>query len=172
LACAALVGLVALQLSLPAAGPPPQIAFLAARRPRPVVIPPLPEYPAILRAPIFAPDRRPGDPVTPGASGAGDTLDGYAALGAVVGRSVATAVISGPGVGARTVKRGEVVNGWRLAGVGANALTFERGGVRRVLVVGAPAAAVDQAAPEASEPLPSGPAQAQQPPAAFLARRK
>jgi hypothetical protein len=168
LACAALAGLAAVQLVLPAASPPPQIDFRAARRPRPVTIPPLPEYPAILRAPLFAPDRRPGDAAPSGAAGSGGSLDGYAVLGVVTGGGAADAVISGPGVTAQTVKRGEVVNGWRLAAVGATAAIFERGGVRRTLAVGAPSAA-----PATPDSPPAGnPMQGAEPLATMQGRQK
>jgi hypothetical protein len=156
LACAALAALLALQVMLPAAGPPPQIAFLAARRPRPVLIPPLPEYPAILRAPLFAPDRRPGEPVAAAGTAGGGALEGYAALGVVVGRGLAAAMISGPNVAARAVRRGEIVDGWRLTAISTEAVTFEHAGARRTLIVGAPALAPAAGAPDAPQTPPQG----------------
>jgi hypothetical protein len=101
------------------------------------MVPPVQEYAAILASPIFAPDRRPG-PSGPDAEGGGGSLGGYAALGAAVGREVASAVISSPGGGVKTVRRGEEVDGWNLVGVDRTHVYFERKGVRHALVIGAP----------------------------------
>jgi hypothetical protein len=174
LACAALAGLAAVQLILPGPGAPTQIDFRAARRPRPVAAPPLPEYPAILRAPLFAPDRHPGEAAPATASGQGASLDGFTALGVVVGGAANAAVISGPSVGAQTVKRGEMVNGWRLIQVSPTAAMFERGGVRQTLVVGAPAAAAASSGdPDAPGGLaPAANAMPENAPQAIMPRRR
>jgi hypothetical protein len=148
------VVIIGAQIILPAAAPPPDAPGLAARRTRPVQIPLPKEYPAILASPIFAPDRRPGS-----AGGAADTgggtLAGYAALGAVTGGSVAAGVVSAPGGGTKTLKRGDEVEGWRLIAVQRTRLVFERHGERHALEIGAPAEATVQksaaAAPEASD---------------------
>jgi hypothetical protein len=158
------------QLILPGAAPPTQIDFRAARRPRPVTIPAAPDYPAILRAPLFAPDRHPGDALPASAAGDGGTLDGFAALGVVAGGAAASAVISGPGVTAQTIRRGEVVNGWRLAGVTPTGAIFERGGVRRGLIVGAPATATTTAPGAAGSPAEV--MQAAAPPSQMMERPK
>ena len=140
LAGGVLVLIAGLQLLLPGASPPPGAIGLAARRERPVNVPPLLEYAAILASPIFTPDRRPGAAGGPSDTGGG-TLAGYAALGAATGRGLATGVVSSPGAGAKTLRRGDILDGWRLVAVDRTQLTFERNGTRRTLVVGAPAEA-------------------------------
>ena len=146
-----------MQFLLPGGDAPLQPGGLAARRPRPVVIPPLPEYPAILRAPIFAPDRKPGPAAATGP--AASSLGGYAVLGAVVGRSLASVVISGPGVAPKTLRRGDMLDGWRLVAVDTTKATFERSGLRHELIIGAPAEGVAGA-----EGAPAAATDAQTPP--------
>lgn len=139
--------ILGIQLMLPPAAPPSEPPGLAPRRQRPVMVPPVQEYAAILASPIFAPDRLPG-PAGGGSDGGGGSLAGYAAIGAVSGRAVASAVVTAPGGGIKTLRLGDEVDGWRLSGVDRTHVYFERNGVRHVLVVGAPPeAAPPQAAP-------------------------
>jgi len=137
LACGALVMTLGVQFLMPLGELSPETPGLAARRTRPVVIPPAPAYSAILAAPIFAPNRLPA----PGGSGmpGGGPLAGYAALGAATGRAVATGVVAMPGGQVRALHRGDDMEGWRLVDVNSARLTFERKGVRHDLLVGAPA---------------------------------
>lgn len=142
----ALLLLLALQLAMPSRATPVDDGGLAMRRPRLVATPEVPEYPAILRAPVFAPDRRPGESGPRPAGSAAATADegglsAYAALGAASGRGAATAIVAGPNGVAKTVKLGEILQGWRLVGVSPTAVVFARNGARRVLMVGAPAEA-------------------------------
>ena len=153
LACGALVLALGLQVVAPSGEATPETGGLAIRHPRPIVIPPLPESPAILRTPLFAPDRRPGEAGVSG-SASGGSLGDYAALGAAAGHGMGTAVVSGPGAAVKTLRLGDEIEGWRLAAVSTSKLTFERKGVRHVLVVGEPATAVSQAA--APAPAPAG----------------
>jgi hypothetical protein len=153
---AAMILLLALvlQFALPRAAPVEATA-VAARSP-PTVTPPVAlSDAAILRAPIFAPDRRRGANETP--TPGGGALDGYAALGSASGHGVAAAVVATPGGATRALRIGEDLEGWRLAAIGRSALTFERNGVRRSLIVGAPARVITDAAqaprtPEAVQP--------------------
>jgi general secretion pathway protein N len=103
------------------------------------MVPPVPEYAAILATPIFAPDRRPGPAEGSGSDGAGGSLAGYAALGAAVGPTVASVVISAPGGAIKTLRRGDEIGGWRLVAVDKTRAVFEHNGARHTLVVGAPA---------------------------------
>lgn len=151
LASGALVVILGLQLILPAGAPPADTPGLAARRQRPVTVPPPSEYPAILASPIFAPDRRPGPSGGLSDTGGG-SLSGYAALGAAAGRTVATAVLSAPGGGVKTLRRGDEIEGWRLVGVDATRVTFQRDGVRHALVIGAPAESGAPPLPDAATP--------------------
>jgi hypothetical protein len=120
------------------------------RPPRLITLRTVPEYPAILSAPIFAPDRKPGDPASAGSAG-GD-LAGYNAVGSVVGNGTASVVLSGPGGTVATLRPGDSVAGWRLLSVTRDTVVFERNGAQRTLSVGATAT---------QPPAPSG-----QPPAA------
>jgi len=124
------------QLVLPYTDVQVDVGGLAPRRPRLVTVPLLPEYPTILRIPLFTPDRHPGE-IGAGATSASDTLAGYAVLGAAVSRSAATAVVSAPGVAPKTVKPGDLLEGWRVVSVSRSRVTFERKGERRDLAVGA-----------------------------------
>jgi hypothetical protein len=157
MACVALVLMLALQFLLPQGGPAPRAGGLAVRRPRLIAIPPIAEYPEIQTSPVFAPDRGPGEAGS--RSSPAGVLSNYAALGAASGGSVATVVLSGPGGVTRTVRRGEMVEGWRLVAVDAARVTFEKDGVRHGLVIGAPAEMIAQAAksPPASSPPPGEP---------------
>ncbi|HEY2178328.1 MAG TPA: hypothetical protein VGH15_07075 [Caulobacteraceae bacterium] len=152
LAVGGLILALVLQLFLPSGAAAPEASSVAARRPRPLVVPPLPEYAAILAKPIFAPDRKPGAGDLSATSGG--ELAGYAALGAAVGHGVAAAVVSGPSGSIRTVHAGDVVEGWRVVAVESGKLTFDRNGVRHTLVVGAPAEAITKAATPAAEAEP------------------
>ena len=147
--------ILGVQLLLPPGAPPADPPGLAARRQRPVMAPPVAEYAAILASPIFAPDRRPGASGGTSESGGGGSLAGYAAIGAVAGRGVATAVVTLPGGGIKTLRLGDEADGWRLVGVDRTQVWFERNGVRHALVVGAPAEAVNPQTPDgqpASQP--------------------
>jgi hypothetical protein len=136
LACGALVLALAAQLVMPSGQPLTEPSFLAPRRPRPVVAPPVPEFAAVLQAPIFSPDRKPGEDED-SAPGAG-ALDGYAALGVSTGRSFAMASLKGPDGVVSTLRLGDNIQGWRLVGVESAKLTFQRDTVRHVVPVGAP----------------------------------
>jgi len=74
-----------------------------------------------------------------GAPGAG-VLDSYAALGVATARNFASALVKGPGEAAKTLRPGDTLEGWRLVGLDKEKLTFERGGARHVMTVGAPPA--------------------------------
>jgi hypothetical protein len=152
--CGALVLALGLQMILPYREATPATDGLAIRHPRLIVVPTLPESPAILHAPIFAPDRRPGEAGGSASAGMG-SLGQYAALGAASGHGVASAVVSGPAGAVKTLRPGDEIDGWRLSVVSASRLTFERKGERHVLVVGEPAEAVAKAsgaAPDAASP--------------------
>jgi general secretion pathway protein N len=137
-ACGALILMVVLQAALPGASPPDRAAGLAPRRTRPLAPPQTPAYAAILAAPLFAPDRKPGPDDDVSAAG-GPTMTGYAALGVATSRTAASAVVSTPAGKVVTVKRGEIIDGWTLAELTPTKLTFEQKGARHELIVGAPA---------------------------------
>ncbi len=111
---------------------------MAPRRPRPIVAPPIPDYAAILQAPIFSPDRKPGEDED-SAPGAG-ALDGFTALGVATGRGFATALFKSSDGVVTTLHLGDSVKGWRLVGVESAKLTFQRDTARHVVPVGASAA--------------------------------
>ena len=136
LACGVLVLALIVQLVLPSSHPLTEASPLAPRRPKPVVAPPVPDYAAILAAPIFSPDRKPGEDED-SAPGSG-ALDGFAALGVATGRGFATALLKGPDGVVSTLRVGDSVQGWRLVGVESAKLTFQRDTARHVVPVGAP----------------------------------
>ena len=150
LACGALAMTLGLQFLPPLADSAPPPGGLAARRMRTVAIPPAPPYPAVLAAPIFAPDRKPG----PGGSAmpGGGPLAGFAALGAAAGGAAASGIVAMPGGRVRTLHLGDDMAGWRLVGVDRARLTFERKDVRHALIVGAPAEAATEAATASTTP--------------------
>ena len=151
LACAALVTALGLQFAAPAFAPDaPAVVGLAARKPRGVTAPLAVDHPDILRRPLFAPDRQ---PAAEGAAGApaGSSLDDYAAVGAVTGRSIAVAVLAAPGVPSKSVRLGEEVGGWRLVSVQRGKVSFERDGAVRTLVIGAAAGAPAREAAQGSD---------------------
>ena len=135
-ACGVLVLALALQVVLPYGQRLPAASAQAPRRPRPVLVPPVAEYPVILQSPIFSPDRKPGEDL--GAAPGASVLDSYAALGVATARNFASALVKGPGEAAKTLRRGDSLEGWRLVALDKDKLTFERGGARHVLTVGAP----------------------------------
>jgi len=146
--------ILGVQLMLPPSAPPAEPPGLAARRQKPLMVPPVAEYAAILASPIFAPDRSPGASESGSASGGSGSLAGYAAIGAVAGRAVATALVTIPGGGIKSLRPGDEVEGWRLVAVERTRIWFERSGVRHALVVGAPAEAVNPQTPNAQSGAP------------------
>lgn len=146
LACGVLAAAIVMQLLIPASPPPLDAGGLAPRRPRLVTVPPVvPEYSAILTAPIFAPDRRPGDSSDIAVPGGG-LMDGYAALGVVIGHGIAAGVVSSPDGKTQTLRRGGEVDDWRLIDVSRTRLSFARKDARHDLIVGAPAHTATDAA--------------------------
>jgi hypothetical protein len=137
-ACGALFVALVAQLVLPYGQPLTDASPVVARRPRPVTAPVIPEYAAILQAPIFSPDRKPGDEedAVPGSG----PLDGVAVVGVATGRNFAMALIKGPDGRVRTLHRGDTVQDWRLVSIQTSRLTFARDTARHVIPVGAPAA--------------------------------
>jgi hypothetical protein len=138
LACVVLLAALGLQAVMPSETPMSEGAGLAPRRVRPVSLPAAPDYPGIQAAPLFAPDRRPGEPAPTGPAAEG-SLDSYAVLGVAVGGGRATALVSGPGAPNQSMRLGDLVNGWRLVAIGPAKATFEKNGAQRSLTVGAPA---------------------------------
>jgi hypothetical protein len=130
----ALAMTLVLQVVLPYQDPASQASPVAVRRPKLIVVPTPPEYAAILQAPIFSPDRKPGEDAdaAPGAS----ALDAYAALGVAMGPGFATAVVKTPEGKIVSIKPGETLEGWRLAVMDRTKLGFQRGDARHVLTIG------------------------------------
>jgi hypothetical protein len=142
---ASLVLLLALglQFVLLSASSPLTPSAVAARRPRLVTIPPLPDYPSILASPVFAPDRKPGEAEL--AQAGGGALSSYVALGSAAGGGADSGVVAGPGGRAKTIRVGDSLEGWLLESITRTRLIFVRDGVRHQLVVGAPAEVLMQA---------------------------
>ncbi|MGD0141570.1 MAG: hypothetical protein ABSC92_00265 [Rhizomicrobium sp.] len=130
MATALLLVAVGLQLTLPSVTALPKQSDLAPRRAREPAFPAVPNYPDVLRNPIFAPDRKADASVDPPAGGMGD----YTVLGiATAGGGIATALVKTPDGTIARVHPGDDMAGWRLVAVDLNALTFEHNGERHIL---------------------------------------
>jgi hypothetical protein len=136
-ACGVLVIALVAQIIIPDSQPLTDASPVLARRPRPVVAPVLPDYAAILHAPIFSPDRKPGEDedVVPGSG----PLNGFVVVGVATGRNFATALVKGPDGTVRTLHRGDTIQDWRLVSIEGGQITFARDAARHVMPVGAPA---------------------------------
>lgn len=100
--------------------------------------------PAIQERPLFAPGRRVGGAI----EGAGDgPLAGAIVAGAIRTGRYSRVMLQLPDGGIARVPMGGVYQGWRLAGVGADAALFIRGGERLTVRFGA-AAPMGSAAPD------------------------
>ena len=133
LALIVLLGGLAAQLALPGRTELPADSAVAPRRSRAPVATPVPEYPAILRTPIFAPDRAPGE--TSGA--AGTTLATHVqVLGVAVGGRSASAVVRDPAGASHVLRPGQSVHGWRLVLVTPRGAVFAGPGGRVAIPVG------------------------------------
>ena len=154
LAAAALIALLCLQAGLPMRTELPPDLGLAPRHARAPAIPPVPAYPALQKRDVFSPN---GSGV---AGESGGPLESREVVGVLmVGRKVG-ALLKAPGAAAELVHAGQVIDGWRLARIDHDAVTFERGRERRRLAVGAPPLAASApnistaSAPEGAETTP------------------
>jgi hypothetical protein len=130
MATALLLVAAGLQVALPSATTLPGPSDLAPRRARVAAVPDAPNYPEILRNPIFAPDHKPDASVEPPAGGMGD----FTVLGiATATDGAATALVKTPDGTITRVRPGEDIAGWKLVAVELNALTFEHNGERHIL---------------------------------------
>ncbi len=138
-ACGVLLAALVAQFVIPSGQPLTEASPVLARRPPPVVAPVLRDYAAILRAPIFSPDRKPGEDEDV-VAGSGP-LNGLAVVGVATGRNFATALVKGPDGSLRTLHRGDTVQDWRVVGIETSQITFARGAAHHAIPVGAAAAA-------------------------------
>jgi hypothetical protein len=145
---AALVLALGLQVAMGLGGDVGPTDGLAARRPHLVSAPVVADFPAILHAPLFTPDRRPSDADAVSARTSGP-LDKYAVLGVTVGGALSSTLVAAAGAPPVTVKTGELLEGWRLEQVARAKVVFEHDGVRQTLLVGAPSASATRAAEQA-----------------------
>jgi len=131
LAAASLLVAASFQLTFPPISNLPPKSDLAPRRVREPAGPQVAEYPAILKKPIFAPDRAP-DPKDMAISG---SMTGYAVLGIGLAGDAATALIRTPSGTIERVRPGEDVDGWKLLSVGPSELTLAKDNEHRILTV-------------------------------------
>ncbi|WP_165190164.1 hypothetical protein [Caulobacter soli] len=136
LLCLALLGGLAAQVLWPVGTEFPPGAAPPMRVPRGLAAAPVPDYPAVLGAPLFSPDRRSlaagGEHGTATPDDARPTL-----LGVVSDRRSGSAVIKGSDGAAQVVRLGETWRGWRLVGVGAGSAAFNGPGGRFTALIGA-----------------------------------
>lgn len=130
-----LAGLVA-QLSLPSRTELPADSTVSPRRARAPAPALIPQYPAVLHAPIFAPDRAPGE--TSGSGGPGVAAQ-IQVLGVAAGGRVASAVVRDPAGASHVLTPGQSLQGWRLISVTQRGAVFA-GPAGRVAVPIAPPA--------------------------------
>jgi hypothetical protein len=136
-ACAALLVALVAQVVIPYGQPLTDASPVLTRRPRPVVAPVMPQYAGILQAPVFSPDRKPGEDES-GVAGAGP-LNGFVVAGVATGRNFAMALVKGPDGSVRTLHIGDTIQDWRLMRIEGSQLTFARDAARHIIPVGAPA---------------------------------
>ena len=146
LACAVLILAVVAQLAIPSGTVLPEDSALAPRRVRPPQVAAIPDYPAILQAPLFAPDRTPRADSGAATGGDGD----FSLMGVAAGRRFAVALVKGPDGKVHSVSPGGEVMGWRLAGLDRAGATLVRGSERMVLALGA-STPIPQADQEAAQ---------------------
>jgi len=131
LAAAALAAVAVLQVQLPLTPELPQTSTLAPRRVPAVDTPPSRDYPSMLGAALFAPDR----PRVPGILDIAGTLEGYRVLGIATAGHLVSAVVQGPGGTVTRVAMGRTLDGWLLIGADQSRMVFSRGKEQRVLLV-------------------------------------
>jgi hypothetical protein len=129
LVCAVLALSAVLQLAMPPHTALSSGSLLAPRKAPPVRKIVAPNYPDILAAPLFAPDRQPSD-----GSDAAAFSGGMSVLGVVVGRGFASAIISGPN-GIARVRPGGRIGAWTVVAISPARVVIDRLGERRALAV-------------------------------------
>ena len=142
-----------LQLVLPPVSSLPEQPDRVPRRMREPLPPAVPDYPEVLRNPIFAPDRKADASIEPAAGGMGD----YAVLGiATAGAGNATALVRLPDGTIARIQPGADLGGWKLIQVDLNALTFQKNGERHILSIEKKPPSAAPAAPDNGAPAPGG----------------
>uniref|UniRef100_B0T7N7 Type II secretion system protein GspC N-terminal domain-containing protein n=1 Tax=Caulobacter sp. (strain K31) TaxID=366602 RepID=B0T7N7_CAUSK len=131
LSLALLAGL-ATQVFLPAATEFPAVTPRVARPTASPVGAAIPDYAAVLAAPIFSPDRRPGDAV------GGDAVEEQRPIliGVASDRRSGSAVIRGADGAVHVLRPGSTWRGWKLVGVGATSAALEGPAGRFTVTVG------------------------------------
>lgn len=124
---------LAAQFALPRGATLPEAPSLAPRRLKAPVAAEIPDYPDVLHAPIFAPDRAAGEAALGGAEGVAQTLQ-LVGL-AVSGRSV-DAVVHTPDGATQVLEPGQALQGWRLVAAASGHAVFVGPAGRVVLTVG------------------------------------
>lgn len=138
--CAVLTGMLVLRFVLPQhAGR----VLGAELRPAPIVDLPVavvPDYAAILARPLFTPGRAPGGAGSD-ATAASAQLSDFTVVGVAVAPRFTAAFVRGPGGEVRTLRPGDSLLGWKVAGVRRDAVVLEVEGRKRELPVSAAAQA-------------------------------
>ncbi|RJF87945.1 hypothetical protein D3874_13705 [Oleomonas cavernae] len=132
-----MLGLVALQLTLPVADDLPPVAPQAVRRPVLVNPPQSADFPGILERPLFDPDRRPDAGAAPA-----DDMARYTLLGIGTAAGAATALLVTPEGTALRILPGQAVGDWEVTAIEPGRVVLSRGDERLELRLGnAPPAA-------------------------------
>ncbi len=150
LLCVALLGGLAVQVALPATTEFPAGASPMTRPPRSPAAVAVPDYPAVLGAPLFSPDRRSLAATVEGGETAPDGQRPEL-IGVASDRRTGSAVVKGADGAAHVVRLGETWRGWRLVGVGARSAAFDGPGGRFTALIGAPSATPPVGSPASQE---------------------
>jgi hypothetical protein len=154
LLCIASLGGLATQLAWPNATDLPSITPPPVQQWRSPAAVPAPDYPALLRAPLFSPDRRSlgADPH------GGATTDSQrpVLIGVAADRRAGSAVVKGSDGALHVVRLGETWRGWRLVAVGAKGAAFDGPGGRFTALIAdtPPSASAPAEAPTSQEDRP------------------
>lgn len=151
LLCLALLGGLAAQLAWPTNTEIPPVTRPMAQRPRSPAATPVPDYQALMAAPLFSPDRR---SLAGGGGDAASAVDDQrpVLLGVASDRRAGSAVVRGADGGGHVVRLGETWRGWRLAAIGPASAAFDGPGGRVVARIGqTPSPGAASAAPSASQ---------------------
>lgn len=95
------------------------------------------DYPQVLTHPLFTPSRGGSDA---GGGEAGAVLADYTFSGAIFARGVGSAILKGPGGVVRTLRVGDSLLGWQVAGIRRDQLVLQRQSEQLAVSVNAPLA--------------------------------
>jgi hypothetical protein len=152
LLCVALVGGLAAQFAWPITTEFSPTAPPSTPRLRSPAATLVPDYPALLRAPLFSPDRHSLGVGVGGEGAAATDSQRPILIGVASDRRAGSAVVKGSDGAVHVIRLGEAWRGWRLVAVGAKGAAFDGPGGRFTARVGdTPPSASAPAEPSTSQ---------------------